>query len=83
LARTAPKGYRLLSMTTPSNQPVAYGNQMLTLSFLMGTQTVASSTVTTDASGNWMVNNPLSQSADKVRVTDAYGNSIEFALPAA
>ncbi len=83
VALSAPKGYRLLSMTAPSNQPVAYGTQLLSLTFLAGTTTVATSTVTTDASGAWLVNNPLSQTGDRVRVTDAYGNSIELALPAA
>jgi neutral ceramidase len=80
---TAPKGYRLMSMTSPSNAPVPYGGQQLTLTFLSGTSTVASAIVTTDSTGNWMVNSPQSQAGDKVRVTDAYGNAVELALPAA
>jgi neutral ceramidase len=81
IALDAPKGYRLLDMSAPSNRPVPYANQALTLAFTANGQTLTTSTCTSDASGAWAVNNPISQSADHVTITDAHGNSVTLALP--
>jgi neutral ceramidase len=75
------KGYRLLDMSLPSNKPVPYANQALTLAFTAAGTTLTTSTVTSDASGAWAVTNPVSQSADHVTITDAHGNSTTVALP--
>lgn len=82
IALDAPKGYRLLDMSAPSNRPVPYANQALTLTFTATGQTLTTSTTTSDAAGKWAVNNPASQSADHVTITDAHGNAVTVALPA-
>jgi len=77
----APAGYRLLDMNLPSNKPVPYVNQALTLTFTANGATLTTSTTTSDASGAWAVTNPASQSADHVTITDSHGNSTTIALP--
>ncbi|HWO17348.1 MAG TPA: hypothetical protein VNO30_01185 [Kofleriaceae bacterium] len=69
----APKGWRLLDLALPSNQPVPVRSQPVTVALLdaAGTQ-LTSAQVTTDAGGAVQVLDvPLARS---VRVTDRYGN---------
>jgi neutral ceramidase len=75
------KGYRLLDMNLPSNKPVPYVNQALTLTFTANNVTITTSTTTSDSSGSWAVTNPASQSADHVTITDSHGNATTVALP--
>jgi hypothetical protein len=77
----APKGWRLLDMSLPSNRPVPYANQALTLVFTSGGIQVATGTATSDATGQWALTNPATQNADHVTLTDAHGNSVTLALP--
>jgi neutral ceramidase len=79
----APKGYRLLDMSLPSNRPVPYVGQTLSVAFTSGGNPVTSGTATSDATGKWSFTNPLTQNADKVTITDSHGNSVSFSLPPA
>jgi hypothetical protein len=76
----APKGWRLMDLSLMSNQPVPIRGQQVTVALLGAADAVlASSTITTDASGVAQVaDNAL---ALKVRVTDRFGNVATTALP--
>jgi hypothetical protein len=70
----APKGWRLLDMSQPSNRPVPVRSQPVTVELLSSTSTVlATHSATTDASGYVQV--PDTPSATHVRLTDRFGNS--------
>jgi hypothetical protein len=71
----AQKGFRLMDMNLPSNQPVPVRSQQVTVALLDagGTQ-LSSSAQTTDASGAVSVAN--NASATQVKVTDRFGNSV-------
>lgn len=69
----APKGWRLMDMSQPSNRPVPLRSQSVTVELLSATSTVlATHTVTTDPSGYAQV--PDTASATQVRITDRFGN---------
>jgi neutral ceramidase len=71
----APKGFRLMDMNLPSNQPVPVRSQQVTVALLdaSGAQ-LSSSAQTTDANGAVSVGS--NASATQVKVTDRFGNSV-------
>jgi neutral ceramidase len=75
----APKGWRLLDLALPSNQPVPVRGQQVTVTLLDGSGTpLTTADVTTDASGLAQVLDvPLARS---VRITDRYGNQATAAI---
>jgi neutral ceramidase len=77
---SAPKGWRLLDESLPSNQPVPVRGQDVTIALLDGSGgTLASAQVTTDGSGVAQV---LDDGAARaVRITDRFGNQATAALP--
>ena len=69
----APKGWRLMDMSLQSNQAVPVRSQLVKIELLQGTNVLDTfNSVTTDANGVVDVQN--NASADKVRVTDRFGN---------
>jgi neutral ceramidase len=69
----APKGWRLLDLALPSNQPVPVRDQQVTFSLLDGSGLVLTTAqVTTD--GNGVAQVPDLLLARSVRITDRYGN---------
>lgn len=80
LALHAPKGWRLMDPSAPSNQPVPVRGQQVTVALLgTGGAVLSSSQVTSDASGGISV--PDNASALGVRVTDRFGNTATATLP--
>lgn len=75
----APKGWRYLDATVPSNRPVPIRSQQVTMALLAGTTVLSTATVTTDASGIAQVANNAAATA--VRVTDRFGNVAVTPLP--
>ncbi|MBX3156023.1 MAG: hypothetical protein KF773_08485 [Deltaproteobacteria bacterium] len=76
----APKGWRLMDMALPSNQPVPVRAQQVTVALLgAGGATLLSTTVTTGANGQVQVADAAG--AQQVRVTDRFGNQGTVALP--
>ena len=76
----APKGWRLLDMTAPSNNHTPYGGQLLTLQRFTTGNVPLGTTVqaTSDASGK--VSIPNVAGTTSVSVTDAFGNSVTAAI---
>jgi neutral ceramidase len=71
----AQKGFRLMDMNLPSNQPVPVRSQQVTVALLDASNAqLSSSAQTTDASGAVSVAN--NASATQVKVTDRFGNSV-------
>jgi len=76
---SAPKGYRLMDMTLPSNGHVPVRSQQVTIELLDASNNVlGTATPTTDANGGATV--PDNVSATQVRVTDRFGNIALVAL---
>ncbi len=77
---SAPKGWRLLDMDLPSNQPVPVRSQSVTVEVRDSDDTVLDTvTANTDASGVISVTDP-GGSATNVKVTDRFGNSTVVTL---
>ena len=75
----APKGWRLMDLAANSNAPVPVRSQAVKVELLdAGNNVLATSTPTTDGSGNVTVTD--NASATQVRVTDAYANQGTFAI---
>lgn len=69
----APKGWRLMDMALPSNQPVPVRGQAVTVALLdAGNAQLSTASATTDVSGAVSVAN--NASATQVRITDRFGN---------
>ncbi len=76
----APKGWRLMDMSAPSNTPVQVRSQQVTVELLTAADVVLSTqSASTDGSGAVLV--PDNAAATKIRVTDRFGNSAILALP--
>lgn len=76
----APKGWRLMDMTTNSNTPVAVKSQQVTVELLTAADVVLSTqSLATDGSGAVQV--PDLATATKVRISDRFGNAANIALP--
>jgi neutral ceramidase len=77
----APEGYRLLDLAVPSNRPVPYRTQPVTVELLDGGGGVLDSRdVTTGADGVVAFDDPDVATAVSVRVTDRFGNVATSAL---
>jgi hypothetical protein len=75
----AAKGWRLMDMVAPSNQPVPVRNQAMKIELMMGSTVVATATPTTDGNGSITVAD--NASATSVRLTDRFGNVATASLP--
>lgn len=69
----AQRGWRLMDLTLPSNQPVPVRSQAVTVELLDSSgNTLSTANLTTDTSGNASV--PDVAAATQVRLTDRFGN---------
>ena len=75
----APIGWRLMDMSLKSNQPVPVRNQMVNIELYNGPTLLTGAFKTTDANGVASVTNNMS--ADRVKVTDRFGNTTTFPFP--
>lgn len=76
----APKGWRLMDMSAPSNQPVPVRSQQVTVA-LLGAADVVLSTATVTTDGNGVAQVADLGAAISVRVTDRFGNERTATIP--
>lgn len=76
----APKGWRLLDLVAPSNQPVAYAQQQVTVVLRNAANTIVDSeTITLDGNGAGSTSQAF-PTAITATITDDYGNTATHAI---